>query len=347
MSTTTPGSEPERRDEASEPTAPAETGEVHPAGAPEAAERIERVEQADVPPPEVEEPDDDTVAFIGTEEAVAEARAEEQDAAEAEAAARLDDAINRANADAAASEAPVAPTETAADEVPPPVPADSVRRETYVPAATVVAGTAAGAATLAPEPEPVAVAPASTPQAIYVQAPVPPKRLGNRGFGVLVGLIATAAFALLYAGAAFLLLTNGGNGVQVFTEFLVRPVFWVPIVAFFVAFALLALILNTSAWWTWAVFGLLIGVVVYFSYTGGALITVQAWQLTLADAQVFIAQRWLDPFAIVAAVIARELPIWFGGWIAAHGRTVNERNRVAVEEYDRMIAAGPRLQPQP
>ena len=86
---------------------------------------------------------------------------------------------------------------------------------------------------------------------------------------------------------------------------------------------------------------------VYFSYTGGALLTVRAWTLTLADAQVFIAQRWLDPFAIVAAVIARELPIWFGGWIAAHGRTVNERNRVALEEYDRMIAAGPKLQQHP
>jgi hypothetical protein len=237
------------------------------------------------------------------------------------------------------------PAETTEEEVPPPVPADSVRRDTYVPAATVVAGTAAGAATLAPEPVPAPVTPEPTPQAIYVQAPVPPKRRGNRGFGVLVGLIATAAFALLYAGAAFLLLS--GQGVQVFTEFLVRPVFWAPIVAFFVAFAILALILNTSAWWTWAVFGLLIGVFVYFSYTGGALLTVRAWTLTLADAQVFIAQRWLDPFAILAAVIARELPIWFGGWIAAHGRTVTERNRIALEEYDRMIAAGPKLQQQP
>ena len=226
------------------------------------------------------------------------------------------------------------------------MPADSVRRETYVPAATVVAGTAAGAATLAPEP-----VPAPVHSGADVRRRSTCRRRCRRRTAAIAGSACssassrTAAFALLYAGAAFLLLS--GQGVQVFTEFLVRPVFWAPIVAFFVAFAILALILNTSAWWTWAVFGLLIGVFVYFSYTGGALLTVRAWTLTLADAQVFIAQRWLDPFAILAAVIARELPIWFGGWIAAHGRTVDERNRVALEEYDRMIAAGPKLQQQP
>ena len=360
MSSTTPGSEPSRRDD--EPTdadgeaarteesespgtgeggvvepdaAEASGTEVHPAGAPEHAEAIERVEPAEVPPPVTEPTPHGDVAFAGTDAASVDAD---------DASARLDAAVERANADATASAPPVVATD--ADAYPEPVPADSVRRDTYVPAATVAAGTAAGAATLAPEPAPITVAP-TPPQAIYVQAPNPPKTRGNRGFGILVGLLATLAFAVLYAGVAFLLITGfgagRGDGFGVFTEFLARPVYWVPIAAFLLAFALLAAILNKAAWWTWAVFGLFIGVAVYFAYIGGALLTVEAWRLTFEEAQDFVAQRWLDPFAIAAAIIARELPIWFGGWIAAHGRTVAERNREAREEYDRQIAAGPRV----
>jgi hypothetical protein len=262
-----------------------------------------------------------------------------------DATARLDAAVERANA------APVASDDHDIDEtdaaVQEPVPAESVRRETYLPAATVATGSAAGAATLAPEPEPSAAA-QPTPQTVYVQAPAPPKSRGNRGFGVFVALIGTVLFAALYAGVAYLLITMYGagreEGVQAFTEFLVRPVFWVPIVAFFIGFALLAAIVNRGSWWYYAVFGLIIAVLVYFSYLGGSLLTVEAWTLTVEEADEFIAQRWLDPFAIVAFVIAREIPIWLGGWIAARGRTVAERNRLALEAYDRELAAGPQAQ---
>jgi len=214
-----------------------------------------------------------------------------------------------------------------------------------VPAASVAApGIAAGSATLAPEPETTPAVPAPAPQTIYVQAPTPPKPRGNRGFGVLVALVGTVVFALLYAGVAYLLLLGRGDAAEAtdaFVEFLASPVFWVPILAFFVGFALLAAIVNRGAWWAYAVFGLLVGVLVYFAYVGGAVLTVQAWRLAVGDAADFLRQRWLDPFAIVAFVIAREIPIWLGGWIAARGRAVTERTRVAREAYDREIAAGP------
>ena len=259
-----------------------------------------------------------------------------------DATARLDAAVERANAAPVASDA----NDIGDADVPAPIAADSVRRETYVPAATVAAGTAAGAATLAPEPDAVPAALAA-PQTIYVQAPTPPKSRGNRGFGVLVALIGTVAFALLYAGVAYLLLLAQRDAVEagtVFAQFVVQPVFWVPILACFLGFALLAAIVNRGAWWYYAVFGLLVGVLVYFSYIGAALLTVEAWTLTVDQANEFIQQRWLDPFAITAAVIAREIPIWFGGWIAARGRAVTDRNRLALEAYDRELAAGP--QPQ-
>ncbi|GAA2442418.1 hypothetical protein [Agromyces soli] len=251
-----------------------------------------------------------------------------------DANARLDAAVQRAGV--------VPGGDAPAEEYPEPVAADTVRRETYVPAGAA-AGTAAGAATLAPEP-----GYAAGPQTVYVQAPEPPKAKGNRGFGILVALIGTVLFAALYLGAAYLLLLSqgdAGSATEQLTQFAAKQLFWVPVAVFFLGFALLAAIVNKGGWWCYAVFGLLVAVAVYFSYVGGALWSV-AWTITPGDVPGFVAQRWLDPFAIVAAVIAREIPIWLGGWIAARGRKVTERNRLALEAYDREIAAGPQAQPR-
>ena len=345
MSSTTPGSEPERpRDHDREPSvvvpdsAADDERDTGSYDQPSSRRLDETTNAADAAEPSPHPGDVEPETHVST------SAAETTDSDESvNTTARLDEAVERANAAPAASG--IDDTAATPAATPDPVAADSVRRETYVPSATVAAGTAAGAATLEPEPEPY-VAP--TPQTIYVQAPTPPKAHGNRGFGVLVALIGTVLFALLYAGVAYLLVTLYGalrdEGVQVFTQFLIQPVFWVPVVAFFIGFALLAAIVNRGPWWYYAVFGLLVGVLVYFAYLGGSLLTVQAWTLSVDQAADFINQRWLDPFAIVAFVIAREIPIWLGGWIAARGRTVAERDRLALEAYDRELAAGP--QPQ-
>ncbi|MGR0319263.1 hypothetical protein [Agromyces sp. ZXT2-3] len=373
MSSTTPGSEPDRRDldgdglpdrpVADDGTTAAETpsvmdattddvsaaqAEVDPT-APD-AEHVDRVEHPDAATDPTTSGDEEH-AFTGTEGA-AESSAEPTTVApEAyDPLADRDDApVERSELDAAVERArtehPPVDDTTEIDETPEPVRAQEVRRETGVPetvgAAGIGAAAGAGAATAAP----TAPAPPA-PQTIYVQAPTPPREKGNRGFGVLVGLIATVAFALLYAGISYLVITwygaGRGDGVRVYTEFLAQPVFWIPVIFFFLAFALLAAILNRAAWWAWAVFGLGVGILVYLSYIGGALLTVAAWQFTPQQAADFIAERWVDPFAIIAFIVARELPIWFGGWIAARGRTVGERNIRAREEYDRQLAAGPR-----
>ncbi|MRX44324.1 hypothetical protein [Agromyces kandeliae] len=362
MSSTTPGSEPDQpaaddwsaadatdpsTDDASSDDVAAEQARVDPT-APD-AEHVDRVEPpAAAPDPTTSEEEHD---FTGTEGAEEPTSAEPTSAAASEpvAPAQADAVDDRSELDAAVERArtdhpPVADETAMIDEHPEPVRAEAVRRETGVPetvgAAGVGAAAGAGAATAAPEtPAP------PMPQTIYVQAPTPPKAKGNRGFGVLVGLIATVGFALLYAGISYLVITwygaGRGDGIRVYTEFLAQPVFWIPVVFFFLSFALLAAILNRSAWWTWAVFGLAVGIIVYFSYIAGSLLTVAAWQFTPQQAADFVAERWVDPFAIIAFIVARELPIWFGGWIAARGRTVTERNARAREEYDRQLAAGP------
>ncbi|WP_157008024.1 hypothetical protein [Agromyces laixinhei] len=344
MSSTTPGNDPEGHGEQSDPIDDDHVDASAPAGDGSEASQVD--EPAPNETGAIDEPAPSETGAIDEPDAEspAEPAAPVSDTAEPDAAtSRLDEAVERASAHPAPDDADGIDDADAAAPADP-VAADAVRRETYVPASTVAAGT--GAATLAETPEPLYVAPQPGPQTIYVQAPTPPKTKGNRGFGVLVALIGTVAFGVLYAAIAYALYVSygapAGEAIGI-GEFLIEPTFWVPVVAFFVGFALLAAIVNRGPWWTYAVFGLLVGVVVYFAYIGGALLAVQAWTLTLDQAQEFISQRWLDPFAIIAAVIAREIPIWLGGWIAARGRTVTERNRLALEAYDRELAAGPQV----
>ncbi|MEJ3404465.1 hypothetical protein WDJ51_06950 [Rathayibacter sp. YIM 133350] len=192
-------------------------------------------------------------------------------------------------------------------------------------------------------PTPNDAYPAQQPTPIYVQAPTPPVNKGNRGFGILVGLLATLAFAVIYSVVSLVVagVYNGADAMNSFADFLPRPVFWLPIIGFFVAFAIVAAIINRAGWWSWVLAGFFVGVFVYFTYIAAALLTVQAWTLTLEEANRFLANQWTSPLAIGAAVIGREVPIWFGAWISSRGRKVTERNVAARREYDRKIAEGP------
>jgi hypothetical protein len=220
----------------------------------------------------------------------------------------------------------------------------------YVPAAVVVPTPAAAAQTVV---QPVAQQPTQqqtqqfAPTPIYVTAPTAPKTQGNRAAGILIGLIATAVFAGLYALVAFFISAAGaaniGDATARFTDFLLLPVFYVPVIFFFLAFALLVAVLNRAGWWSYVLGGFLVAVVVYFSYIGGALLAVQAWTLTGSEAARFISAQWLNPGAIAAAIVAREVPIWFGAWIARRGRGVTAKNVAARQEYERQLAEGPQL----
>ncbi|PPL20049.1 hypothetical protein [Microterricola pindariensis] len=188
---------------------------------------------------------------------------------------------------------------------------------------------------------------AAAGQPIFVQAPIPPSPKGNRGAGILIGLLATLAFAILYAGSTFLISLSQNPSVEKagesFALFVSAPVFYIPVLFFFGAFALLAAIVNRGGWWAYVLGGFAVAVIVYFSFIGGSLLTVRAWELTPGQAGQFIAGQWLNPVAIVAAIAAREVPIWFGAWIAARGRKVTARNLAVRQEYDRVLAEGPTL----
>lgn len=194
--------------------------------------------------------------------------------------------------------------------------------------------------------ETVAPAPGFTPdaaQTVYVQAPLPPKVKSNRGFSTLVALIGTALFTGIYAGVTYIFLSIAG-AARYFGDFLESPIFWGAAALFFVAYALLGIIINRGPYWVQAVFSLFVGVIVYFGVVGLTLVAVQAWTMSAAEVSELLRQNWMSPYAIIAAIIAREIPIWFGGWIARNGRKVTAKNEAALDAYEREVAAGPVFQ---
>ena len=237
----------------------------------------------------------------------------------------------------------------------------AIDSEPVVTASTPVAvGTTAAAAPVDDVPVddvPVdAQAPAYTAPAaqspIYVQAPTKPRLRSNRGGGILIALLAMVVFALLYAAAAFIIIgvtsTSVAATVTGFTTFAALPVVYIPILFFFLAYVGLIALVNRGGWWAYVLFGFIVAVVVYFSYIGGALLGLvfdgTADTVGAADLSRFVASLWLNPGAIAAGLIAREVPIWAGAWIARRGRSVTARNLKARAEYERLLADGPQVQ---
>ena len=311
-------------------------------GAPEHAEAESTSERSAVMPEPVQEPiviDYDAInANLSA--------AERADAVTASAAARnlapMSTATPVASTDAAAPSLTddYADSSTPAATVPATSPAvDSEPTSPVVPVALVV-GTAAAESPIdatpidyavvdAPLDAPVAIAPSHTPPAqspIYVQAPTKPKNRSNRGGGILIALLATVVFALLYAVATFIIIGMTSTTMAVtlssFMLFASLPISYVPVVFFFLAFTGLISLVNRGGWWAYVLFGFVVAVIVYFSFIGAALLGLMldgtSDGLSQADVSRFVASLWLNPYAITAAIIAREVPIWAGAWIARH-----------------------------
>ncbi|MGF3052642.1 ABC transporter [Microbacterium sp. YY-03] len=184
-------------------------------------------------------------------------------------------------------------------------------------------------------------------QPIFVQAPEPPLIRGNRGAAGLIGLLVAIVFAVIYLAAR--LLFSGINVVDT-TALLDETIaqissfgFWVPVVVFYLTFWLLGAFINRGRWAYWVIFGLFVGLAAYAGHVLGAVIDAHPWQISWNQALGIMADELVAPSAIVALVIGRELPVWFGGWIAKRGRKVTALNNEAQEEYERTLEAGPQL----
>ncbi|WP_150307847.1 ECF transporter S component [Planctomonas psychrotolerans] len=204
--------------------------------------------------------------------------------------------------------------------------------------ATPTAPTVAAPTVVAPAVPVAAPSPQSGPQ--YVHNSPPPHKKSNRGVGLLIALLSALVFGLLFAVGAALLasITNPAPFDALLARYVAEPVFWIPVLVFFGAFALLVLILNRANWWAFVLGGFPVALIVYAAYIGARLIQQDFVQLTPAEAALVVQRVSTFPDGILAAVLAREIVIWAGAAISARGRTVKARNAEARAEYDRQLA---------
>ena len=169
-------------------------------------------------------------------------------------------------------------------------------------------------------------------------APVPPAAKGNRGGGTLIALLGTVAFAAVYAAVSFLVISAnlaGVAAVTAFAQFLLSAAFILPVIVFAVSLILIVLIVNRAGWWAYVLGGFLVAVLVYVAGIAGALIHVNAWNLQPQEQYDFVRSLTMDPLTLAGAIVAREVSIWTGAWIASRGRKVKQRNQEARERFDR------------
>ncbi|MCA1942994.1 MAG: hypothetical protein LDL15_05250, partial [Yonghaparkia sp.] len=185
---------------------------------------------------------------------------------------------------------------------------------------------------------PSATEPAA-PAVVYVTAPAAPRARGARGVGVLVAILGTGIFAALFGLLATLLAPFlpdvAAVGGLLFTA---TPAFWVPVVVFALAYILLIVIVNRAGWWAHVLGGFLVAVVVWVGFIGAQLIAAGAVGQALPVVGAVVAVQLMNPVGFLAAIIAREVPVWVGWIVARRGRSARARNEAARAAYQKELA---------
>lgn len=186
--------------------------------------------------------------------------------------------------------------------------------------------------------------------ALYMQTPMPPDLRGNRGAGVLISLLATVGFAIVYAGVLALwrapFFPPSTFLDQGLLPWILSWGFLAACVSFLVGMIILVLIFGRAGWWVYIFGGVLVGLFVWgvsvvgYAYTAHTLGT----DVTLTPLAL-LTDFGLQFPVIAAAIVAREASMWFGAWIGARGRRVTRRNAEALAEYEESLAEVQAKQP--
>jgi len=175
---------------------------------------------------------------------------------------------------------------------------------------------------------------ATTPpvhEVIVVDAPVPPRKKGNRGIGVLLALGATIVFAALLVAAAFVLALLTASDLGLLTE----PTFYLPALAFFVGLVVVTLLLNRAGWWSHIIGSVIVGLITWFGSASLVLLSAGMASMNQTEANDTFYAALFSPILIIAALLAREVSIWTGAILARRGRSLKVRNAEAREAYER------------
>lgn len=173
-------------------------------------------------------------------------------------------------------------------------------------------------------------------EVIYVTTPAAPRKLGNRGLGSALALAAAIVFAALLALATAVF--GVVNGAPFGFGFLANPQFYVPMLFFVIGLVLVVLVVNRANWWAHIVGSIFVGLIVYFGTIGLGLLTTGIVQNTPAEAAARFSAQLLNPFVIIAALLAREVALWTGAILSRRGRRLRVRNADAHEAWRREVA---------
>ena len=210
--------------------------------------------------------------------------------------------------------------------------------------ATPVAPAQTPGATPGLEPGAMVISPDHPMAALYMQQPDAPVLKSNRLAGLFISLLATLGFGVIYAGLLALWLARHYPPSTFLQEglypYLVSLGFVIPCGVFFVTMLALVLIFNRAGWWVYAVLGFFVAIAVWASAGVGYALSPQlidAAEGARHNIRDFAKFALTIP-ALVAAVSAREVAVWFGAWIGARGRRLKIRNAAAQEEYEQKLA---------
>lgn len=178
--------------------------------------------------------------------------------------------------------------------------------------------------------------------ALYMQTPMPPEIKGNRGAGVLIALLGTLGFAVVYAGVISLWLAPELSPSQFVDGLLSYVLSWgfvAAVAAFLLGLIVLVLIVGRAGWWAYVLGGFLVGALVWAASTAGYAASADGVRALFERAPIALADSFgLAVPAIAAGLVAREATVWFGAWIGSRGRRMKRRNAEAVAEYEAALA---------
>ena len=220
-------------------------------------------------------------------------------------------------------------------------------RTAFAPAP--VAPTAVGDPTVAPVDAPrdgeIRISSDHPMAALYMQTPMPPDLRGNRGAGVLISLLATVAFAIVYAGVIALRLAPVTPPSQFMmgglVPFLLSWGFIAAVAAFLIGMIVLVLIVGRAGWWAYVLGGFPVAVLVWAAAVLGYAFDPAVMGLSSPGTWDPVELARIFGFttpALGAAIVAREVTVWFGAWIGARGRRVTAKNAKLVADYEEALA---------
>ena len=218
-------------------------------------------------------------------------------------------------------------------------PSQARHRPEVIEDAVVVEEPSSTAAPAASEPtkvEPVVVD-APTPQVVYVQAPVPPKKKGNRGIGSVLAIVSGAIYTAVFAGVVAGIAAIQGLG-QFTLAVITQPVFYVPVLFYVIGAVLLVLIVNRAGWAAYVIGSIFVGLLVYFGTVGLLLLGQGIILRTPTEAAQLLNEGLRNPLIIAAALVGREVSMWTGALISRRGRRLKVRNAEAHEAWQREVA---------